>query len=133
MIKFCHYLYVQMDFQTLEQKCADVILKALGEKPELIQELIGNRALEHLKKTTRKEEKKKALKNLKTNVAREFEVLIPAMITDIIVNNMGNDIPFFMTSRYKDADPEIVERSWVIARKAVETVGDERFHFNFVL
>jgi hypothetical protein len=123
-----------MESQTLEQKCADVILNALGEKPDLIQELIGNRALEHLEIAVRKEEKIKAVQNLKINIATEFEILIPSMIADIIVHGMGNnDTPFFMTSTYTNADPEIVERSWVIAKKAVETVGDERFHFNFVV
>ena len=44
-------------------------------------------------------------------VSREFEVLIPAMITDIIVNNMGNDIPFFMTSIFsKSFQPEDWEK-----------------------
>jgi len=55
------------------------------------------------------------------------------MIADIIVHGMGVDTPFFMRSSYKSADPELVERAWVIARKAVETVGNERFHFNFAI
>jgi len=122
-----------MDSQTLEQRCADVILKALGEKPELIQELVGLRALEHLEVSIRKEEKKKAVKKLKIKVASEFDVLVPSMITDIIVHGMGDHTPFFMRSSYKDADPDLVERAWVIARKAVETVGNERFHFNFAV
>jgi hypothetical protein len=123
-----------MASQTLEQRCADVILKALGEKPELIQELVGRRALEHLEVTIRKEEKKKAVKKLKIKVATEFDVLVPSMITDIIVHGMGeNNTPFFMLSSYRNADPELVERAWVIAKKAVETVGNERFHFNFAV
>ena len=122
-----------MDSQTLEERCADVILKALGEKPELIQELVGRRALEHLEVTIRKEEKKRAVKHLKNKVATEIEVLVPSMIADIIVHGMGVDTPFFMRSSYKSADPELVERAWVIARKAVETVGNERFHFNFAI
>lgn len=122
-----------MDSQTLEQRCADVILNALGEKPELIQELVGLRALEHLEVSIRKEEKKKAVKKLKIKVASEFDVLVPSMITDIIVHGMGHHTPFFMRSSYKDADPDLVERAWVIARKAVETVGNERFHFNFAV
>ena len=122
-----------MDSQTLEERCADVILKALVEKPELIQELVGRRALEHLEVTIRKEEKKRAVKHLKNKVATEIEVLVPSMIADIIVHGMGVDTPFFMRSSYKSADPELVERAWVIARKAVETVGNERFHFNFAI
>ena len=122
-----------MDSQTLEERCADVILKALGEKPELIQELVGRRALEHLEVTIRKKEKKRAVKRLKNKVATEIEVLVPSMIADIIVHGMGVDTPFFMRSSYKSADPELVERAWVIARKAVETVGNERFHFNFAI
>lgn len=122
-----------MDSQTLEERCADVILKALGEKPELIQELVGRRALEHLEVTIRKKEKKRAVKHLKNKVATEIEVLVPSMIADIIVHGMGVDTPFFMRSSYKSADPELVERAWVIARKAVETVGNERFHFNFAI
>jgi len=122
-----------MDSQTLEERCADVILKALGEKPELIQELVGRRALEDLEVTIRKEEKKRAVKHLKNKVATEIEVLVPSMIADIIVHGMGVDTPFFMRSSYKSADPELVERAWVIARKAVETVGNERFHFNFAI
>ena len=122
-----------MDSQTLEERCADVILKALGEKPELIQELVGRRALEHLEVTIRKEEKKRVVKHLKNKVATEIEVLVPSMIADIIVHGMGVDTPFFMRSSYKSADPELVERAWVIARKAVETVGNERFHFNFAI
>ena len=122
-----------MDSQTLEERCADVILKALGEKPELIQELVGRRALEDLEVTIRKEEKKRAVKHLKNKVATEIEVLVPSMIADIIVHGMGVYTPFFMRSSYKSADPELVERAWVIARKAVETVGNERFHFNFAI
>ena len=122
-----------MGTQTLQEQCADVILKALGEKPDLIQTLVGERALEHLEKTIRKEERKKAALELKHNISSELSILVPAMVTDIIRFGMGESSVFFMKSTYKDADPDLVEQAWVIAKKAVETCGNEQFHLNFAI
>jgi hypothetical protein len=122
--------------QTLQEKCADVILDALGEKPDLIQQLVGYRAIDRLEKVIRKEERRSAEILIKNRAATEIGILVPAMIQDIITNGlapatMHRRLPSAdrrLTSstivrRYPDADPDLVERAWVIARQAIEVFG----------
>jgi hypothetical protein len=110
---------------TLEEKCADVILDALGEKPDLIQQLIGQRAIDRLEKTIRKKERRSAEIRVKTRAATEIGILVPAMIRDIL---RGGIPPIPIVECFKDADPDLVERAWVIARQAIETVDGESWH-----
>lgn len=108
---------------TLEEKCADVILDALGEKPDLIQQLIGQRAIDRLEKTIRKKERRSVESRVKTRAATEIGILVPAMIRDILRN--GIPPASSIVERFKDADPDLVERAWVIARQAIEVVEGE--------
>ena len=114
--------------KTLETICADSLLNKLGDKPDLIQLIVGKRAIERLEKTVRKHERKRAERNLKNHVLEEIDILVQAFIGDIIRFGMGDRSVFFMTSTYKAADPSIVEKAWNIAKNAVRTVHDERFN-----
>lgn len=114
--------------KTLETICADSLLNKLGDKPDLIQIIVGKRAIKRLEKTVRKYERERAERNLKNHVLNEIDILVQAFIGDIIRFGMGNHSVFFMTSTYKDADPSIVEKAWNIAKNAVRTVNDERFN-----
>jgi len=133
--------------QTLQEKCADVILDALGEKPDLIQQLIGYRAIDRLQKVIRKEERRSAEILIKNRAATEIGILVPAMIQDIIRNGLApatlhlpsarftvpsadrrlpsadRRLTSTIVRRYPDADPDLVERAWVIARQAIEVFG----------
>ena len=126
--------------QTLQEKCADVILDALGEKPDLIQQLIGYRAIDRLQKVIRKEERRSAELLIKNRAATEIGILVPAMIQDIIRNGLApatlhlpsarftvpsadRRLTSTIVRRYPYADPDLVERAWVIARQAIEVFG----------
>jgi len=117
----------EQSMKTLETICADSLLNKLGDKPDLIQIIVGKRAIERLEKTVRKHERKRAERNLKNHVLDEIDILVKAFIGDIIRFGMGDRSVFFMTSTYKAADPSIVEKAWNIAKNAVRTVHDERF------
>ena len=82
----------------LTQICSDVILDKLGEKPDNIQILVGERAIERLEKTAKRHAKKNLYEKLKRQVADEIQVLVADMIKDIIRFGMGRDSNFFMVS-----------------------------------
>ncbi len=112
-----------MSLQTL---CADSLLDALGEKPDLIQQLVGERAIERITKTVRKKQKKIAEKKMTEYVSQELTILIPLMVGDIIDFGMGENTSFFMTTTYSGVDPKIRDHAWVIAKN---TVNKMRCHF----
>ena len=112
-----------MSLQTL---CADSLLDALGEKPDLIQQLVGERAIERITKTVRKKQKKIAEKKMTEYVSQELTILIPLMVGDIIDFGMGENTPFFMTTTYSGVDRKIRDHAWVIAQN---TVKQMRCHF----
>lgn len=115
----------------LETICADSILNKLGEKPDLIQVLVGNRAMRRLEKTIRKElkkeirkeERKRAFKHFKT----ELEVLIPSLIVDVIEHERSANefIPIF--ELYRSSCSTTVELAYSVAIKAVRAMQSELF------
>jgi hypothetical protein len=115
----------------LQTICADSILNKLGEKPDLIQVLVGNRAMHRLEKTIRKElkkeirreERKRALEHFKT----ELEVLIPSLIIDVIEHERSANafVPLF--ELYRNSCSTTVELAYSVAIKAVRAMQSELF------
>jgi hypothetical protein len=117
----------QMNIKSLQTICADAILDSLGEKPDLIQQLVGERAIERMGKVIRKNERRRAELRVKKKAATEIGVLVSAMIQDILTNGLSpvtllRDDASSIAGRFPDADPDLVERAWVIARQAIEEV-----------
>ena len=112
---------------SLKQICSDVILDKLGEKPDNIQILVGERAIERLEKTAKRHAEKNLYEKVKRQVAEELQVLVSDMISDIIRYGMGRQSHFFMVSSYQHADKDLVKRAWVMAKSVIETFDNERF------
>jgi hypothetical protein len=117
--------------QTLQTVCADSILNKLGEKPDLIQVLVGKRAIERLEKNMRKELKKEIAKSIRKNMLERFktelEVLIPSIIVDVIEHERSENefIPIF--ELYKDSCSDLVQLAYSVAIKAVRAMNSELF------
>lgn len=116
-----------MNIKSLQTICADAILDSLGEKPDLIQQLVGERAIERLGRVIRKNERRRAESKVKKKAATEIGVLVSAMIHDILMNGLPpatllRDDASSIAGRFPDADPDLVERAWVIARQSIEEV-----------
>jgi len=119
--------FIQDQQSRLTEICSDVILDKLGEKPDNIQILVGERAIERLEKTAKRHAKKNLYEKVKRQVADEIQVLVADMIKDIIRFGMGRDSNFFMVSTYQHADEDLVKRAWAIAKSATESFDNERF------
>ena len=125
-------LYQMADrISSLQTICADSILNKLGEKPDLIQVLVGNRAMHRLEKTIRKELKKE-LKKEERNRAfdhfkNELDVLIPSIIVDVIEHERSANafVPIF--ELYRNRCSKTVELAYSIAIKAVRAMNSELF------
>ena len=112
---------------SLQTICADSILNKLGEKPELIQVLVGNRAMHRLEKTIRKELKKEERKRAFDHLKNELDVLIPSIIVDVIEHERSANafVPIF--ELYRNRCSKTVELAYSIAIKAVRAMNSELF------
>lgn len=111
----------------LQTICADSILNKLGEKPDLIQVLVGNRAIHRLEKTIRKELKKEIRREERKRVKTELEVLIPSLIIDVIEHERSANafVPLF--ELYRNSCSTTVELAYSVAIKAVRAMQSELF------
>ena len=125
----------QKQMDSLETCCVDSLLDAIGEKPDLIQVLIGERAIDRLEKTIRKEVREEIRKNITGYLSNELIIIVPDIVRDLIQNQtvQSFDLPanartvYNIYAKYSNVPAYIVDVAWSIAESCLRPLRDELF------
>lgn len=120
-----HISYIMKDLQTM---CADAYLDELGDRPDLIQVIIGERAIERLEHRMKKKFRKEAKQEVRQELGDDLSDLVPELIGQLIELHRGEPA---LVQNFYDIYPGVpkktLECAWSIAERAVRSLRTELF------
>jgi hypothetical protein len=119
--------------KSLQTISIDSLLDAIGEKPEMIQLLIGERAIDRLEKTIRQEVKEEIKKKITSHLSNELIIIVPDIVKDLIHNQtvQSLDLPanarsvYNIYDTYRNVPTYIVDVAWNIAESCMNQIQSE--------
>ncbi len=121
----------KMSLPSLQTMCADAYLDALGERPDLIQQIVGERLIERLEKTMRREirreERKAAYASMKGEIESDLADLVPSLLADLIETEREAIVLRNFYDVYKSVNKETLECAWNIGVAALRIIRTELF------
>ena len=114
--------------KSLQTICADAYLDELGSRPDLIQIIIGERAIERLERRMKKKFKQEAREEVMQELRDDLQDIVPDLIGQLVELQRGQET---LAQNFYDTFPGVaiktLECAWSIGTTAVRTLRDELF------